>query len=303
VVAVDVGGTDIKAARIAGANDSAVEVLARRRLPTPRGADGTATAEAVVSAIADLVTGFTTKGPVDAVGVVVPGVVHNGIGVFSANLGWRDFPFAAAISQAVGLPVAFGHDVGSGGIAEHLLGAAQAYRDVVVMPIGTGIAAAILLDGRLHTGSGYAGEVGHIDVGHPDPCGCGQTGCLEARASSAAIARRYGERAGQAVAGAAEVAELVRAGDPLAMAVWQEAVTALAKGIVTMTTLLGVEAVVLGGGLAMAGDLLLDPLRAAVTDLLTFQREPELRIAELGDEAGCLGAGLLAMELVGGGRR
>lgn len=302
MLAVDVGGTDIKAARIAGVAPD-VSVLARRRRSTPRGADGTGTAEAVVSAVAGLVTEFAAEGPLDAVGVVVPGVVHNGIGVFSANLGWRDFPFAATLREAVGLPVAFGHDVGAGGVAEHLLGAARNYRDVVVMPIGTGIAAALLLDGRLHTGGGYAGEVGHIDVGHGEPCGCGQTGCLEVRASSAAIARRYGERAGREVAGAAEVADLVRSGDPLAGAVWGEAVTALAKGVVTMTTLLGVEAVVFAGGLAMAGDLLLGPLGERIRELVTFQREPELRIAELGDEAGCLGAGLLAMGLVGGATR
>lgn len=290
----------MKAALVAGTPTEAAVVTSRRRA-TPRGEDGTATAHAVVDAIVDLVDELrrTVDHPVDAVGVVVPGVVdeEHGVGVFSANLGWRDFPFRLLLAERTGLPVSFGHDVRAGGLAEHRLGTARGLTDVVIMPIGTGIAAALMIGGRLHV---HGGELGHVDVGHGEPCGCGQRGCVEAVASSAAIARRYSARTGKQVDRAAVVADLVRQGDPDAVAVWQDAVDGLAKGILIAATLLGPEAVVLGGGLALAGDLLIEPLRKRLTDLIVFQRQPELLLAALGDEAGCLGAALMAIDAVEG---
>jgi glucokinase len=302
VLAVDVGGTDIKAALLRASPDQVPTVLERARRPTPRGADGTATARAVVATVAELTSEFGAHTELDACGVVVPGVVHDGVGIYSANLGWQHFPFAAALADAVGPPVAFGHDVGAGGLAEQRMGAARGCRDVVVMPIGTGIAAALVMDGALRTGGGYAGEIGHVDVGHGEPCSCGATGCLEAVASSAAIARRYSVRSGRQVAGAADVVTAVADGDPVAVGVWEDAVDALARGVRVLTTLLGPEVVVFGGGLAMAGELLVEPVADRLAALLTFQRAPELRLAELGDEAGSLGAGLLAIDLIKGDR-
>jgi glucokinase len=301
LLAVDVGGTDIKSALLSvdAARPGDLSVLTRLRRPTPRGADGDATAQGIVRTVADLVGELGEQSPtggIDAVGVVVPGVVDAGVGVFSANLGWRDFPFAAALGEAIDLPVVFGHDVASGGLAEHRMGAAVGCRNAVVMPIGTGIAAALIIDGELRTGGGYAGEVGHVDIGHGEPCGCGARGCLEAIASTGAIARRYGRRVGRQVAGAAEVLAAAREGDADAQAVWTDALDGLAKGIAVLASVLGPERVVLGGGLAMAGRELTDPLAARIDGLLTFQRRPELRIAELGDEAGCLGAGFLALQ-------
>jgi glucokinase len=308
LLAVDVGGTEIKAALLCAASDRPTEqseqtgltVLTRARRTTPRGPDGKATADAVVDAVAALADEFGEQYPIAAVGVVVPGVVHEGVGVYSANLGWQDFPFRAELARATGRPIAFGHDTGACGLAEFRLGAARGVRNAVVMPIGTGIAGAIIMDGQLRTGGGYAGEIGHVDVCHGLPCGCGLTGCMEAMASSAAIARRYAERTGRAVPGAAEVLHAVTDGDPVAGKVWDDAVDALAKGIRVLATLLGPEVVVLGGGLAMAGDLLLKPVAERLAGLLSFQRRPELRLAELGDEAGCLGAGILALDLTEG---
>jgi glucokinase len=298
LLAVDVGGTEIKAALLDGA--PGLTVLARSRRATPRGDDGTGTARAVVGAVSELAAELDPVDRIDAAGVVVPGVVHDGIGVYSANLGWRGFPFADELGKALGLPVALGHDVGAGGLAEQRMGAARGYRDVVVMPIGTGIAGALIVDGALRSGGGYAGEIGHVDVGHGEPCGCGLTGCLEAVASSASIARRYARRTGRTVPGAAEVLAAATDGDADAAAVWDDAVDALARGIRVLATLLGPEAVVLGGGLALAGDALRRPVDERLGGLLTFQRRPELLLAELGDEAGSLGAGLLANDLIGG---
>ncbi|WP_229686194.1 ROK family protein [Longimycelium tulufanense] len=301
VVAVDVGGTETKAALVSGRPAAAVP-LAEHRRPTPRRADSGTTVAAVVDLVLYLVEELRREGgrEVEAVGVVVPGVVdeERGVGVYSANLGWRDAPFAELLTARTGLPTAFGHDVRAGGLAELRLGAARGHRDALIMPIGTGIAAAIVVGGRVHSAGGYAGELGHIDIGHGEPCGCGQRGCLERVASSAAIARRYTRRSGREVRGAVDVAEAVRAGDQDAVAVWEEAVTALGKALVLACTILGPEVVVLGGGLALARELLTEPLGRRLNELMTFQRPPELRLAELGDGAGRLGAALLALDLL-----
>ncbi len=296
VIAVDVGGTETKAALVEASPEGARPVR-ELRVPTPRRDTGEATARAVVAEVVTLGKRLRGAEAPAAIGLVVPGLVDeaSGTGVYSANLGWRDFPFAAEVASAAGLPVAFGHDVRAGGLAELRLGAARGSRNAVVLPIGTGIAAALVVDGRVRA---LPGEVGHVDVGHGDPCGCGQTGCVEARASSAAIARRYSSLTGRAVAGAADVAALLRAGDPAAAAVWREAVDALARGILLVAALLGPELVVLGGGLALAGPLLTDPLRGRLDELASFQRLPELRLAELGDGAGRLGAALLAIDML-----
>jgi glucokinase len=192
--------------------------------------------------------------------------------------------------------VAFEHDVRAGGLAEGQLGAARGASDYLFLPIGTGIAGAVVIGSRPYSGHGYAGEIGHLIVEPDGPvCGCGARGCLEAIASAAAIDREYARRSGRPAQRL--VSELVVAGDPDARAVWQHAIEALARALQAYATLLAPELVVVGGGLAGAGDVLLNPLADALDALLTFQRRPRLVPAELGDQAGALGAALLAWRL------
>jgi glucokinase len=153
-----------------------------------------------------------------------------------------------------------------------------------------------VLGGRPYSGHGYGGEIGHLIIEPDGPvCGCGARGCLEAIASASAIDREYTRRTGRSAKGL--VSELVVAGDPDARAVWQRAVAALVRALQAYTTLLAPELVVIGGGLAGAGDVLIDPVAEALDALLTFQRRPRLVRAELGDQAGALGAALLAWRL------
>jgi glucokinase len=293
VVAVDVGGTDIKGALVGGD----ARPVAERSLPTP--VDGARTAERVLDAVAGLVEELRGPG-VAAVGLAVPGLVDDrrGVAVWSENLFWDDVPFAAEIGARSGLPTVLGHDVRTGALAETRLGAARGLEDVVFLPIGTGIAAGLVLGGRVHVADGYAGEIGHTDAGHDEPCACGRSGCLEAIASAAAIARRYSARSGHAVTGAADVVRAAAAGDRDAQAVWDEALDALAGALAWIAGVLAPEAVVIGGGLSRAGAALLDPLADRTRARLTFQRMPALVPAALGDRAGCIGAALLALESV-----
>ncbi|HEX6500682.1 MAG TPA: ROK family protein [Micromonosporaceae bacterium] len=297
-IAVDVGGTSIKGALI----DPAGTVRHTARFPTraERGPD--AVVDTVVEAGSELAGTARDLGfaPV-AVGVAVPGVVdeEQGVAVWSANLGLRQVPLRDLVAERLGVPTALGHDVRAGGLAEARLGAARGARHVLFVAIGTGIAGVHLVGGRGHAGAhGAAGEIGHVVVRPGGPgCGCGTRGCLEAVASAAAVGRAYTTRTGRP-ATAAEVAARAANGEPDAVEVWREAVDALADGLLVGLTMLDPSVVVLGGGLAEAGDLLLTPLRRAVEARLTFQRMPELVRAELGDRAGCLGAGLLALSLI-----
>lgn len=294
VIALDVGGTSMKGALF----DRDLRPLRTLRSPTPRRDGPTAVLLGIVSALRDLDrSAAAAELSVRGAGVVVPGIVDDEeqTAVYAANLDWNDLPLAAFLEGALGIPTTLGHDVRAGGVAECRLGAARGYQDVLFVPIGTGISAAVFQDGRQVRASGYAGELGHI-VAEPGGrrCSCGGRGCLETVASAAAIATTYSARSGRSVDGAAQVAALLAQGDSDARAVWDRAVDALATALATFTTLLAPEIIVVGGGLAESDRLLLDPLRAAVERRLTFQRRPELVRAELGEQAGCLGAGLTA---------
>lgn len=241
--------------------------------------------------------------PAAAAGVAVPGIVdaERGIAAYSANLGWRDVPLRDLLAARLGgVPVALGHDVRTGGLAEGRIGAGKGADRFLFVPLGTGIAGAIGIDGRVEAGAhGFAGEIGHIVV-RPGgtPCPCGQTGCLERYASAAAVTEAWAAVSGDPGADAADCAKAVASGDPRAEKVWQEAVDALADGLVTALTLLDPRTIIIGGGLAEAGETLFTPLREAVRGRITFQKLPSIVPAALGDTAGCLGAGLLAWDLL-----
>jgi glucokinase len=221
-----------------------------------------------------------------------------GTAVWSSNVGFRDVPLRDLVADRLGVPAALGHDVRVGGMAEARLGAGRGQAHVLFIAIGTGIAAAHVVGGRAFAGAhGAAGEVGHVIVRPGGPqCGCGARGCLESVASASAIGRRYAELSGVADAAAFDVAARAAAGEPLATAVWRDAVEALADGLLTAQALYDAGIVVLGGGLAEAGEALLAPLRTALDQRLTFHRMPQLTRAALGDTAGCLGAALLALD-------
>ncbi|UYQ66032.1 ROK family protein [Streptomyces peucetius] len=294
VIALDVGGTGMKGALL----DRGLDPLVTLRRPTPRTAGPGAVVDEIAATLAVLAGRAAARGlTVHRAGVVVPGVVAEDLrtAVHSANLGWRDLPLAALLEARTRLPVTLGHDVRAGGAAECLLGAARGARNVLFVAIGTGIAAAVVCDGRPVRADGHAGELGHVVV---EPggarCACGGRGCLETVASASAVATAFAARSGREGTDAADVAALVARSDRDALAVWDRAADALATALATATTLLAPELIVLGGGLAEAGDLLLGPVRARLADRLTFQRRPGLVRAELGDRAGCLGAGLAA---------
>ena len=232
---------------------------------------------------------------VRGVGLVVTGIVdeRRGLAVHSENVGWRDVPIRSLVEQAAGLPVGFGHDVRAGALAEWRLGAGRGLDDLVFVPVGTGVSAGIVVQGRLLTGGGYAGEIGHLNVGHGEPCACGGRGCVEAVASpprSPSVAgppRRPvptpGGRRGWSPA-TGRPAGLGRRPSRLALAL-------------AGPRRAGATAILLAASGPPAS--LLEPLRQGLDRHLGTVRRPRLLPAALQDEAGCLGAALLAWEVLG----
>lgn len=283
VLAVDIGGTTIKAA-VTEADGREVGSAA---VQTPRG-------DAALGAVAALGRRLIdSTGPVTAAGVLVPGIVdpRRRMGVYSANVGWSNLEFGGPLDDAWGVPVHVGHDVTWAGLAEAATGAAREVSDFAFVPLGTGIAAAIMCGGRMLTRPGaQPGELGHVVVrpGGPE-CPCGARGCLETIASARAIAAAYG------VSSAVEVFSAA-ADDARARLVIETAIDALADGLALLVALVAPERIVLGGGLSRAGAALADPVAKALTGRVHVQRVPQVVLAAHRDRAGLAGAALLAQE-------
>lgn len=298
VVALDVGGTDIKAAIV----DSSAHPVHSESRPTNREAGVEAVLTAIEECAADLIDRAGTKS-VHAVGVVVPGLVdtRDGVARYSVALGWRDLPMRDRLSARLGIPVTLDHDVRAGALAEGLLGAGRDVADFLFLPIGTGIAGGVVLEGRPYVGADTAaGEIGHMSVAPSgERCTCGQRGCLEAYSSAAAVARRYVAAGGGPVDGARDVVRRAATGDPIAVQVWDEAVDALATALASYTLLLDPALVIVGGGMAGAGPALFEPLTERLRERLLWRASPRITAAELGAQAGCQGAAVLAWRRAG----
>ena len=296
VVAVDVGGTDIKSALV----DSDLNVISTINAPTPK-ADKTGVE--TVKAIVELISQFSKQQTVSAVGLAVPGALDEPAGTsrWSGNLQWENLPIRNLLADAVNIPVAFGHDVRTAAVAEMRNGAAKGSRNAIFIPVGTGIAAALIIDGEIRSADGFAGEIGHVNVNGKYPCVCGKSGCLEAASSTLAISKAYEISSGKTGVTTEEIYKLVVAGDPVATQVWNDATAAMARACEVLITILAPDVIVFGGGLSNAGETFLKPIRQYLDSSLTFQRKPRLEIAHYKSQAGAIGCAMLAFDLVKAG--
>ncbi|MFJ1702943.1 ROK family protein [Kitasatospora sp. NPDC088346] len=304
VAAVDIGGTKIAAALVR--EDGTLTARAQR--PTPARAAAPVLLDTVHALIEELAAdpGWAA---VDAVGIGSAGPIDASAGTVSpVNIpAWRDFPLVASVGahpavRATGGPVTLIGDGVAIAEAEYWQGAAAGCRSALCMVVSTGVGGGLVLDGRVYTGlTGNAGHIGHISVDlNGEPCPCGGTGCLEGLASGTAIAGyalAHGWRAPGNDTSAAAVAEAARAGDAVALAAYDRAARALAAGIAATATLVEIETVVIGGGVAQAGPVLFEPLARHLDTFaaLPFARGVRVRQAELGTDAGLVGAAAAAL--------
>lgn len=283
VLGIDIGGTTVKGSRVS--RDGTVLAAARRDTPT----DG----DVLLAAVVDMATELRTAST-GALGVACPGVLEDGVVRYAANLPWRDRPVRAELEEALNLPVVLERDVAAAAVAES---AHLAHEDALFVWLGTGVASAHVIAGRLCPGgTGRAGELGHVPV-RPDgeTCACGQRGCVEVYASAAGLSRRYEQNTGTALSGEAVVSRVGT--DPAAAAVWDDAVEALTLALVTCTLISDPAVIVIGGGLSGAGETLLDPVRRALAGRLAWRPPPPVIAAALGESAGQLGAAYRAWDI------
>lgn len=284
LLGIDVGGTTVKG-RL---SDAEGRPLGEWRQATPRGdANGQATVEAIV----ELLAAARKVAPVAAVGVAVPGIVDEASGVClcAVNLGWQNLPIAQLLRDRIETPLAFGQDVRAGALAEAISGAAEGYAGTFAfVPIGTGLASAIGTRGQIVPRQEWPGEIGQLVIAKGRHTGRR----VEEIASASGIARAAG------ATNAKEVAERVLAGERTAIAIWNDAVEVLGESIASIVTDAEATLIVVGGGLAQAGTLLLDPLAKAIDRHLPRGRGVGLKLAAHGDSAAVIGAVELARRVV-----
>jgi glucokinase len=308
-----VGGTKIAA----GLVNAQGQIVCRGQRPTPAGSP-TDILRGIADAVNEVIEASGLKREqVEAIGLGIPGLVDpaTGVGIVSVNLRWRDVPVKRVLEEMLGKPCFIDNDVKVAALGEFRHGQGQGLSSMVYLSIGTGIAAHLILDGKLYRGpNGMAGEIGHAVIDRHGPrCNCGAQGCLEALASGPAIAARAAAKAntGQKsslVQTAAQqesiTAEKVFAaaanGDPLALETIEETGGYLADAIQILIMMLDPQLVVLGGGVARSGDLLLSPIRrslahqAAQSYVFRQAFAPErVQVTRLGGDAAILGAASL----------
>ncbi len=298
-IGVDIGGTKVLAAVV----DQTGRVLDTEEVATPVSAAHPVTAEEVEDALVRVVSRLAERHGRSTVGIGAAGFVDAaGQRVrFAPHLPWRDEPLAekltARLTQHLVGPVLVENDATGALWAEARFGVATELDHVVMLTLGTGIGGALLLGGTLHRGvNGMAGEFGHMQV-VPDGrlCECGRCGCWEQYCSGRALIRAAAA-AGSALAGRAITAS-AHAGDPAAVAAYDEVGRWLGNGVADLVAAFDPELVVVGGGVSAAGELLLGPARRVLEESLVgkgYRTVPPLVGAELGPLAGVVGVADLA---------
>jgi len=306
-VGIDIGGTKIAGALV----NEAGEILRDLKVPTPAN-DPVSLQAAVVKMVEELRAGEQ----VSAVGVAAAGFIDakQSVVYYSPNLSWRNEPLKEKLEAELGLPVVIENDANAAGWAEYRFGAGAGYHHMMMLTIGTGVGGAIVANGELFRGGfGIGAELGHMNfVPKGKLCGCGQYGCLEQYGSGTALLNSAkelvasgSEEAKRLMELSANVPELtgnevyqaIQEGDPGALRLLSDLGSNLGLAVASLVAVLDPEIVVIGGGVSAAGELLLEPIRAAYLEHLPARGfRPELKIvgAQLHNDAGVVGAADLA---------
>ena len=290
VIGIDLGGTAIKLGIYLPDGNCQKSIS----IPTPQ----PSFPDKVIAAIATevdrlnsdrkcLAIGIGTPGPVDATGRIAKVLIN-----FN---GWRDVPLADMLEAKTGLPTIAANDANCAGLGEAWLGAGRNYRNFILLTLGTGVGGAIIIDGKLFVGHlGAAGELGLITL-NPDgpPCNSGNQGSLEQYISAPAIGRRTGKDP-------AELGKLARSGDREALNFWQEYGKDLGAGLASLIYILTPEAIAIGGGVSASAEFFLPAARAEIDRRVLASSRVDLQLlpAQLGNQAGAIGAAKLAWEMV-----
>ena len=295
--AVDSLGLDIGGTKIAGARVTPVgEVVAHVSRPTtPDNPEG------ILDALDEIFQELGGRDVLPTVGVAVAAFLDRDRETvfFSPNISWQNFPLKAAVETRLGVPVVLENDANAAGWGEFRFGAGRGVQSMIMLTIGTGVGGALVDDGRLLVGAfGMAAELGHIII---EPggrlCGCGNFGCLEQYASGTALMRDARERLGDEFLTQSGLTELLVQGNSHALGALEGVARAMGRGIASLVAVTDPELIVIGGGVASAGDLLLAPIRESFLDTYgAGAKRPvaTIAVATMGNTAGAVGAADLA---------
>jgi glucokinase len=292
VAGIDLGGTNIKIGRF----DREGNCTKHFSIPTPQPSTPEAVLEAIWRGLGQIVSSFDK---LQAIGICTPGPADASgrVARLAINLeGWKDIPVAGFLQDRTKLPVVVANDGNCAGLGEAWLGAGRGYRNMIMLTLGTGVGGAILLDGKLYTGShGAGGELGLINLSADGPeCNSGNRGSLEQHISALAVLRETGKEP-------AEWGALAAAGEPQALEFWRKYGHYLGLGLTSLVYVLTPELIILGGGIAASSQFFLPAAEKEITDRVLLPSRQDLKIvtAELGNRSGMLGAAKLAWQMLG----
>ena len=304
---VDIGGTFVKL----GLFTTEGELLDKWQIPTRREDESSHVLPDIAASIAaKLEEKGISKEEVTGVGFGTPGpVTEDGVAVCPANLAWVNKPVAKELSELTGFPCKGGNDVNTAGLGEMWRGGAKGYKNIVVAPIGTGVGAAIIVNGKVIAGTrGAAGEIGHIHVDDEiqTPCGCKAVGCVEQFSSATGIVRMAREvLADESVVTslrdleevtAKDVIDAAKAGDEVADKIFDKFCDYLGYSLAATAAVIDPEIIILGGGVSRAGQVMLDRVQAYyVKYAWPGIRDMKFALAQLGNDAGIYGAASIAI--------
>lgn len=299
---VDIGGTFIKL----GLFTVEGELLDKWQIPTRREDLSSHILQDIAEALEiKLIERKIIKDEVVGVGFGTPGpVTEDGVAICPANLDWKNKPVAKELSELTGLPCRGGNDVNVAGLGEMWRGGARGYQNVVVVPIGTGIGAAIIANGKVIAGAaGAAGEIGHIHVDDEikEPCGCGAVGCVEQFSSATGLIRMAKKLIAETdrettlrdveQIDAKAVLDAVKAGDEAAVEIFDKFCDYLGYSLAATAAVIDPEIFIIGGGVSKAGQILLDRVQAYFKKYVwPGRRDIRFALAQLGNDAGIYGA-------------
>ena len=301
ILGIDIGGTTSKLGLVHQG-----QVIARARIATEGHADDRAFADALAQAARELTLSKDLP-PLQAVGIGAPNANQlTGIIEMAPNLPWKyDVPLARMMADRLGVPAVLGNDANAATLGEWRYGAGQGFRDLLVVTLGTGVGSGFIVNGQLVLGSaGNAGELGHVimDV-NGRACTCGRRGCLEAYVSIRGMRQTYAELSGVtegqgilSATGVLPIAEAARTGDVAALATFERTVGWLAVGLANAVCATGPGRIVLFGGIARNGELLMAPLRERFHEALLniYRGRVDITVSALpDDDAALLGAAAL----------
>lgn len=288
IIGVDLGGTAIKLGRFTPDGTC----LQTWTLPTPQPPHP----DRVIALLAKAIQQLDPAGQAIAIGIGTPGPsdATSRVARYALNLeGWTEVPLADRLEALTGKLTVVNNDANCAALGESWLGAGRPFHDMILLTLGTGVGGAVILNRQLFVGrGGAAGELGLVTVdlkGHP--CNSGNCGSLEQHVSAQAVRRRMGQEP-------KDLAELARKGDEGAIAFWQNYGRELAAGLASSVYVLTPEAVVIGGGISASADLFFPALKAELEARVTLTSREGLQVlvAELGNQAGMIGAVRLAWQ-------